>query len=247
MVFVCENNLYMEYTPIGSVTAVRASGRRPRAPPTAWSPIVVDGNDADAVYDGALTMRSRRRARAAAPSLIEALTYRHGGHSRADPGKYRPDDEVAQWLARDPVPGYRKGCSSAGSPKQDLDAIDERARAAVDLATEEAKAGPVPRPGLAETNVWGDGGAAGGTEPMASRWSCRRWARPCWKARSTPGTGRAGDQVTEGEPLLEIGTDKVDTDIPAPASGTLAEVRVGEGETVPVATVLAIIDPNGSS
>ena len=57
----------------------------------------------------------------------------------------------------------------------------------------------------------------------------------------------AGDQVTEGEPLLEIGTDKVDTDIPAPASGTLSEVRVGEGETVPVATVLAIIDPNGSS
>ena len=57
----------------------------------------------------------------------------------------------------------------------------------------------------------------------------------------------AGDEVTEGEPLLEIGTDKVDTDIPAPASGTLAEVRVGEGETVPVATVLAIIDPNGAS
>jgi 2-oxoglutarate dehydrogenase E2 component (dihydrolipoamide succinyltransferase) len=57
----------------------------------------------------------------------------------------------------------------------------------------------------------------------------------------------AGQQVTEGEPLLEIGTDKVDTDIPAPASGRLAEIRVGEGETVPVSTVLAIIDPNGSS
>jgi pyruvate dehydrogenase E2 component (dihydrolipoamide acetyltransferase) len=57
----------------------------------------------------------------------------------------------------------------------------------------------------------------------------------------------AGQQVTEGEPLLEIGTDKVDTDIPAPASGTLAEIRVGEGETVPVSTVLAIIDQNGSS
>jgi pyruvate dehydrogenase E2 component (dihydrolipoamide acetyltransferase) len=50
-----------------------------------------------------------------------------------------------------------------------------------------------------------------------------------------------GDQVTEGEPLLEIGTDKVDTDIPAPVSGILAEVRVAEGETVPVATVLAVI------
>jgi 2-oxoglutarate dehydrogenase E2 component (dihydrolipoamide succinyltransferase) len=56
---------------------------------------------------------------------------------------------------------------------------------------------------------------------------------------------RAGEQVAEGEPLLEIGTDKVDTDIPAPASGTLAEVRVGEGETVPVATVLGLIETGG--
>ncbi len=55
-----------------------------------------------------------------------------------------------------------------------------------------------------------------------------------------------GDEVSEGEPLLEIGTDKVDTDIPAPVTGTLAEVRVGEGETVPVATVLAVIRPNGA-
>jgi pyruvate dehydrogenase E2 component (dihydrolipoamide acetyltransferase) len=50
-----------------------------------------------------------------------------------------------------------------------------------------------------------------------------------------------GDQVAEGEPLLEIGTDKVDTDIPAPVSGTLAEIKVQEGQTVPVATVLAVI------
>jgi pyruvate dehydrogenase E2 component (dihydrolipoyllysine-residue acetyltransferase) len=50
-----------------------------------------------------------------------------------------------------------------------------------------------------------------------------------------------GDQVTEGEPLLEIGTDKVDTDIPAPVSGTLAEIRVAADETVPVGTVLAVI------
>ena len=50
-----------------------------------------------------------------------------------------------------------------------------------------------------------------------------------------------GDQVTEGEPLLEIGTDKVDTEIPAPASGVLAEIRVQQGETVPVATVIAVI------
>jgi pyruvate dehydrogenase E2 component (dihydrolipoamide acetyltransferase) len=50
-----------------------------------------------------------------------------------------------------------------------------------------------------------------------------------------------GDPVIEGEPLLEIGTDKVDTEIPAPASGTLAEIRVLQEQTVPVGTVLAVI------
>jgi pyruvate dehydrogenase E2 component (dihydrolipoyllysine-residue acetyltransferase) len=52
----------------------------------------------------------------------------------------------------------------------------------------------------------------------------------------------AGDQVTEGEPLLEIGTDKVDTDIPAPVTGTLTEIKVAVDQTVPVGTVLAVID-----
>jgi pyruvate dehydrogenase E2 component (dihydrolipoamide acetyltransferase) len=50
-----------------------------------------------------------------------------------------------------------------------------------------------------------------------------------------------GDPVAEGEPLVEIGTDKVDTDIPAPASGTLAEIRVEADQTVPVGTVIAVI------
>ncbi len=52
---------------------------------------------------------------------------------------------------------------------------------------------------------------------------------------------QVGEQVAEGEPLLEIGTDKVDTEVPAPTTGTLTEIRVQEGETVPVATVLAVI------
>jgi 2-oxoglutarate dehydrogenase E2 component (dihydrolipoamide succinyltransferase) len=52
---------------------------------------------------------------------------------------------------------------------------------------------------------------------------------------------QVGDQVAEGEPLLEISTDKVDTEIPAPATGLLAEIRVQQGQTVPVATVLGVI------
>jgi acetoin:2,6-dichlorophenolindophenol oxidoreductase subunit alpha len=155
VVFFCENNQYMEYTPIGSVTAVPRPAAD-RAPAYGLEPVVVDGNDVEAVYHCALNAITTARE-GGGPALIEALTYRHGGHSRADPGKYRPDDEVAQWLARDPVPGYRKVLIERGIAEQDLDAIDERARAAVDLATEEAKAGPVPQPGLAETNMWSDG------------------------------------------------------------------------------------------
>ena len=49
VMFVCENNLYMEYTPIGDVTAVQASGGRSRGEPTGWSRILIDGNDADVV------------------------------------------------------------------------------------------------------------------------------------------------------------------------------------------------------
>ncbi len=55
----------------------------------------------------------------------------------------------------------------------------------------------------------------------------------------------AGDPVTEGEPLLEIATDKVETEVPAPATGVLTEIKVAEGQTVPVATVIAVITPDG--
>ena len=66
VVFVCENNLYMEYTPIGDVTAV-PSIRPPTAPrPTACEKIVIDGNDADVVYRDRASRPTTRRAPAAA-------------------------------------------------------------------------------------------------------------------------------------------------------------------------------------
>jgi pyruvate dehydrogenase E1 component alpha subunit len=158
VVFVCENNQYMEYTPIGAVTAVPRPAAD-RAPAYGLEPVVVDGNDVEAVYCCALDAITTARE-GGGPALIEALTYRHGGHSRADPGKYRPDEEVTRWLARDPLPAYRKVLTGRGIGEPVLDAIDQRARAAVDRATEEAKAGPVPRPALAGTNVWSDGGSS---------------------------------------------------------------------------------------
>ncbi len=57
---------------------------------------------------------------------------------------------------------------------------------------------------------------------------------------------KVGDEVKRDEPILEISTDKVDAEIPAPAAGVLAEIKVGEGETVAVQTVIAVIDTDGA-
>src|SRR5215211_4054358 len=56
-----------------------------------------------------------------------------------------------------------------------------------------------------------------------------------------------GEPVTADEPLLEISTDKVDTEVPAPGSGVLQEVFVQEGETVDVGTKLGTIAPEGAA
>jgi acetoin:2,6-dichlorophenolindophenol oxidoreductase subunit alpha len=158
VVFICENNQYMEYTPIGSVTAVRRPAAD-RAPAYNLPPVVVDGNDVEAVYRTAhAAIKAARDGNG--PSLIEAITYRHGGHSRADPAKYRPADEVTQWLARDPLPAYRAVLIGRKIDPATLDALDKQAKEKVDRATEEAKAGPEPSLELAETNVWADGGHA---------------------------------------------------------------------------------------
>lgn len=158
VVFVCENNLYMEYTAISSVTAVKQPAAD-RAAAYGLPPVIVDGNDADAVH--ACAARAITRARAGeGPSLIEALTYRHGGHSRADPGKYRPDAEVAEWLARDPIPMYRERLLGLGVAEADLAAIEREIEAEVEAATDAAKNGPVPGEELLLKDVWADGGSA---------------------------------------------------------------------------------------
>jgi len=158
VVYVCENNRYMEYTAIGDVTAVERPAAD-RASAYGLEPIVVDGNDVDAVFEVATTAVDRARA-GDGPSLIEALTYRHGGHSRADPGKYRPDDEVAAWKARDPIPSYRTRLEGAGVDGATLDAIETETREAVAAAEAEARAAPEPAADVLETQVWSDGGSA---------------------------------------------------------------------------------------
>jgi pyruvate dehydrogenase E1 component alpha subunit len=158
VVFVCENNQYMEYTPIRDVTAVEHPAAD-RAAAYGLASILVDGNDVDAVHEVARAAVDGARA-GDGPSLIEAVTYRHGGHSRADPGKYRPDDEVAAWKARDPIPSYRERLEAAGVAVADLDAIEAEAHDAVAAAEAEARDAPEPTEDVLLTQLWADGGSS---------------------------------------------------------------------------------------
>lgn len=157
-VFVCENNLYMEYTPIDLITAV-PNPAADRASAYGLEPILVDGNDADDVYHAATIAFDRARS-GGGPSLIEARTYRHGGHSRADPGDYRPKSEIEAWLDRDPIPMYHQRLLRLGVAEDNLAAIQQSVAARVDEATEFAKAGVEPGPEHLMTDVWADGGSS---------------------------------------------------------------------------------------
>ncbi|MFJ4355112.1 thiamine pyrophosphate-dependent dehydrogenase E1 component subunit alpha [Streptomyces massasporeus] len=158
VLFVCENNLYMEYTPIADVTAVPRPAAD-RAPAHGIPGEVVDGNDVVAVEEA--VGRLARRARAGdGPAVLEAETYRHFGHSRADPAAYRPAEEVERWLKHDPLDLARGRLAELGVGEETVAEADERARAVVERAVEAAKAAPSPDPRAALTDVWADGGAA---------------------------------------------------------------------------------------
>jgi pyruvate dehydrogenase E1 component alpha subunit len=158
VVFVCENNRYMEYTPISAVTAVEHPAAD-RAGAYGLERVIIDGNDPDAVYETARKYIDRARS-SGGPALIEALTYRHGGHSRADPGTYRPKEEVAEWLGRDPIPMYRSRLLDMGLDGAALEAIDAEAAARVAAAEAVARSAPDPDPASLETQLWSDGGSS---------------------------------------------------------------------------------------
>jgi pyruvate dehydrogenase E1 component alpha subunit len=158
VIFVCENNLYMEYTPIADVTAV-PSPAGDRASAYGLEKIVIDGNDADVVYREAIKAYDKARS-GGGPSLIECLTYRHSGHSRADPAKYRPEGELERWKERDPIKIYRERLRQFGVPQSAIDKIDADVLAIVDAATEACKAAPNPPMDILFTDVYADGGFA---------------------------------------------------------------------------------------
>ena len=143
VLFVLENNLYGEYSPIASTTANPVL--IDRAPGYGMPGVRVDGNDVIAVRDTAREAVQRARA-GEGPTLIEAMTYRQLGHSRSDPAKYRPAGELESWLARDPITIAEQRLRSQGVSAADLDKLRDDAAATVRDAADRAMSWADPDP-----------------------------------------------------------------------------------------------------
>jgi acetoin:2,6-dichlorophenolindophenol oxidoreductase subunit alpha len=140
-VFVVENNLYGEYTPIRDTTPLDDLAERAAA--YAMPGVVVDGQDVDRVHE--VSSEAIERARAGdGPTLIEAKTYRYSGHSRTDPARYRPPGELDAWKGRDPIALLGDALTEAGlQSEEDRRAIWEETQRRVDEVADEASRQPV--------------------------------------------------------------------------------------------------------
>lgn len=130
VVFFLLNNQWAISVPVERQTAAETFAAK--APGYGFEGVLVDGNDPLAVYRA--TKRAVERARTAnEPTLIEALTYRRGAHSSSDdPGRYRSDEEVAAWEARDPVDRFESFLEAVDlwTPEYGRDVRDEAKRKA---------------------------------------------------------------------------------------------------------------------
>jgi acetoin:2,6-dichlorophenolindophenol oxidoreductase subunit alpha len=141
VVFVCENNGYGEYTPFEAVTP---GGIVPRAAALEVRTTQVDGMDVRAVRAAAAEIVGRVRA-GEGPEFVEARTYRFVGHSRSDPGKYRPEGELDRWRERDPlVVGAAFLTQELGVPAEEVRRVEAEVEAELDQVQASALAAPFP-------------------------------------------------------------------------------------------------------
>ncbi len=141
MVFVCENNGYGEYTPMEAVTGGSIVARAESLGVPARQ---VDGMDVTAVRETALAVTERVRS-GNGPEFVEALTYRFVGHSRSDPGAYRPAGELDRWRERDPLT-VAAGQLQAVLGDDGLQAIADDVQDELERIETSALAAPFPEP-----------------------------------------------------------------------------------------------------
>jgi acetoin:2,6-dichlorophenolindophenol oxidoreductase subunit alpha len=145
VVFVCENNRYMEFTPSEDVTAGKILARAETL--GLWSR-TVDGMDVWAVRDAAAEAIGHARS-GDGPAFLETLTYRFVGHSRSDPGAYRKAGELDEMRKRDPLLVARARLAEAGVDESQLDSVDTRVDQTIEEISKAALAAPFPTPGSA--------------------------------------------------------------------------------------------------
>jgi acetoin:2,6-dichlorophenolindophenol oxidoreductase subunit alpha len=140
LVLVCENNGYGEYTPYRSVTAgeIRARAEVMEVPAE-----TIDGQSVWTVREAAARALGHARA-GNGPAFIEALTYRYVGHSRSDPGAYRPAGELEEWKARDPLVLLRARLEADGAIPAALDELEREVSGQLEGMRERGLAAPFP-------------------------------------------------------------------------------------------------------
>jgi TPP-dependent pyruvate/acetoin dehydrogenase alpha subunit len=152
VLFVCENNVYAEFT--DSRTMTRVPGVAERAKAYGVHAVVVDGNDVEAVHETALEAAERCRD-GHGPVLVEAETYRWHGHYEGDAQPYKPDDESASWRDRDPLVRAGRLLTERGEAgEEELQRVHRDARARVDAAVERARAAEGPEDEEAYAHVF---------------------------------------------------------------------------------------------
>jgi acetoin:2,6-dichlorophenolindophenol oxidoreductase subunit alpha len=142
LVLVCENNGYGEYTAFRDVTAgeIRARAEVMEVPAE-----TTDGMSVWKVREAAARLIAHTRA-GKGPVFLEALTYRYVGHSRSDPGAYRPEGELDEWRARDPISLLRGRLEAEGTDGSALDRLEQEVRDELDAMRERGLAASFPAP-----------------------------------------------------------------------------------------------------
>lgn len=154
ILYVCENNLYGEFTRQDKHQSVTDIADRAAA--YGMRGVIVDGNDVEAVI--AVTAEAAAAARAGdGPTLIEAKTYRHRGHFEGDMARYRPQEEVDYWMSRDPLDLYEARLTGEfGVSAEEIDAVRESVEKQLDEAAEWAGEQPHPDPSESTEDVYVD-------------------------------------------------------------------------------------------
>jgi len=150
LVLFCENNLYAMSTPFRNAFPITNVSERARG--YGMPSKIIDGNDVLAVRacvrEAAEYVRSGK-----GPYFVEALTYRHGGHSKSDNCEYRPAGEETEWMKKDPITLLRKKLTAIVS-HEEIDSIELDAAREIDAAVTYALESPDPSTEGLEESIW---------------------------------------------------------------------------------------------